>query len=187
MDHQYDERFDAMLAMLQRKQDAHLRRVGTLIERTRGYSLEKARRHHDGLVDPMMRTLIDTLPEMQDHDETLAPYTRIIEATCLPMRGNQAQIAEAVRCAWDIVIVLDDVDHIARFTQGGTALGRWHLIEQTLQIVKAWILVTEAALERATPHLDTSLASRQLGHISSRTTEQRYRRGRGATGRIGED
>lgn len=183
MDHQYDERFDAMLAMLQRKQDAHLRKVGTLLERTRGHSLEKARRHHDGLVDPLMRALLDVANEAPQEDPVTHLYTRIIEAACLPMRGNQAQIAEAVRCAWDIVIALDDVDHIARVTRGGTALGIWHLVEQTLQIVKAWILVTEAALERATPHLDTSLASRQLGLISQRSIERHYGRRGGGIGK----
>ena len=97
------------------------------------------------------------------------------------MHDNERQIGEAVACGWEIIIGIDDVDHIARFTKGGTMLGRWEIMEQALQTLKAWILVTEAALDRRAPRLDIKAASRVLGHVSAKLTRKHYRRQTGGS------
>ena len=182
MDNRYDERFEAMLAMLQRKQDAHLRRIGTLIERAKGVDLERARRRHDGLVDTLARSLLDVAVDTDDAEYARSLYSRIIESTCLPIRDNERQIREAVACGWEIIIGIDDVDHIARFTKGGAMMGRWQVIEEALQTLKGWILVTEAALDRRASGFDIARASRQLGHLSSGMMEKKYGRRTGEAG-----
>lgn len=179
---EYGERFDAMLAMLQRKQDAYVRRVWHSIDGVGGIELERVRRHHDGLADRLARNLLEVATDSPDEERASELYGRIIEATCLPLRSNERQIQDAVNGAWEMVIGLDDVDHISRVTRGGTAVGIWKMLEHTLETLKAWILVSEASLARLPVAFDVQAASRQLGHMSARMAEKHYRRQSKGTG-----
>lgn len=173
------DKFDAKLAVIQRCQDEHLVRVATRLGQCKATALETARRHHDGLLDPLVRALLDALHDQGQADSYSSQLlSTMLDATCLTLRTNVDEIRHAVECAWKLVIAIDDVDYIREFTQAGEDDGRLRLVAHALETIKAWILVTERALDRVQPRLDPRRASRYLRHYmrhsSAETVRRRY-------------
>lgn len=163
------DRFEAKLNVLRHRQDQHIFKVQSLLTARSNANMREVRRHHDSLVDPLARRLLDVLNERGEGESRAArQLCLIVDGTFLNLKGSLHDIQDAVNSAWCVLAVIGDAEYIRSFTASGTDEDRFRLVAYALETIKAWLLVTEAAIEQAL----------ERGHRWSRMAWELQRRNR---------
>lgn len=165
------DRFEAKLNILLHRQDQHLIKVQALIDKHGMLDLNRARRFHDEQMDVLARSLLDAMNARGEGDTFAARLLCVIvDATCLKLKDHMHEIQDAVNAAWHVLSIIASEEYIRSFTLSGTDEAKFRLVAYALETIKAWLLVTELAIER---HYETHMLARRVSKVLTKRMRHR--------------
>lgn len=159
--------FDVKMRALRKKQNLIILQLGRKVRVADRRRLQQYRHKCDVQIDVLARSLLDALSTTEVDTEFAAILVDIIEATCLPLHEHET-IRKAVDGAFELVAVMESEEYIRDFTGSGKHGSRFTLIADSIEIIKSWILVTEATLDRMRPNPRPNIMKPATRRIANR-------------------